>query len=136
LRVLLNRLDYGDKQTLGEYHVYDGIYRVESFKCLELPWLDNQVRISCIPTAEYKVIKHISPKFKKSFWIQDVPDRTQILIHVGNYYDDILGCQLAGLGFGDIDGDGLIDVTGSAKAIERMWNLLPDIFYLNIYGKY
>lgn len=133
MRVCLERKDYGEKQTTGKLFVYDDYGGLLAWVyTLELPWKNNQRRVSCIPEGEYLVKKHHSPKFKKSFWIQDVPARSEILIHAGNYYTQILGCVLPGLGFTDINGDGEKDVTQSRKAIDLLWSVLPDEFNLKI----
>lgn len=133
MKLLIERIDRSEKQTIGRMFVlneHDG--SVADFPSLELPWKDNQKRISCIPTGTYPVKKHSSPKFGKAFWVQDVPGRSEILIHKGNFFDDILGCILPGLSMSDINNDGHIDVTSSSKAIEKMWKLLPKRFDLTI----
>ena len=101
------RRTYKEKQTEGRLYVYNERNGV-GYSCdtLELPWLDNKKRISCIPEGEYDVIKHVSPKFGECFWILDVLDRSEILVHKGNYNRDTLGCVLVGKSLIDIDGDG------------------------------
>jgi len=74
---------------------------------LELPWKDNQQKVSCIPLGTYSVKRRHSDRFKEHFHIQDVPNRTWILIHPGNYYTQIMGCVLVGGGFSDINNDWL-----------------------------
>lgn len=122
MKVCLERYDYGEKQTTGRLFVYDddGRLRLNLFT-LELPWKKNKRRVSCIPEGTYKVIKHNSPKFKQSFWIKNVKGRSEILIHAGNFYTQILGCILVGLDARDINGDGLTDVVSSRRAIERLY---------------
>ncbi|NLE03699.1 MAG: hypothetical protein GX638_02710 [Crenarchaeota archaeon] len=63
---------------------------------LELPYLNNQRNISCVPTGQYKLVKHTSPKFKECFLLENVKDRENILIHTGNYTKDTQGCILVG----------------------------------------
>jgi hypothetical protein len=60
-------------------------------------------------------------------WIQDVPGRSEILIHKGNYYTDILGCVLIGTGLSDINKDGITDVVSSKTAITELLSYLKDI---------
>ena len=133
MKVCLERYNYGKKQTTGRLFVYDdeGRLRLNLFT-LELPWKNNKRRVSCIPEGEYKVIKHRSPKFKESFWLQDVEGRSEILIHAGNYYTQILGCILVGTDSRDINGDGETDVVSSRRAIERLYLHTPDTFTLTI----
>lgn len=62
---------------------------------LEPAWLNNK-KNSCIPVGKYKLKSHVSPYFGECFKVQSVPDRTDILIHVGNSIDDTTGCILLG----------------------------------------
>ncbi|QIH37942.1 hypothetical protein G7A72_03605 [Flavobacterium sp. Sr18] len=60
---------------------------------IELPWLGNQKRISCIPEGEYILQKRFSPKFKWHFHLMNVPGRDLILIHPANdAKKELLGC--------------------------------------------
>lgn len=60
---------------------------------IELPWLENQRRISCIPEGEYILRKRFSPKLKWHFLLMDVPGRDLILIHPANDAKlELLGC--------------------------------------------
>lgn len=128
MKILIERLNYGDKQTIGNLYLLNSLNElVEEFWSLELPWKDNQRRISCIPEGVYKARKHKSPKFGQSLWLQDVPNRSEILIHKGNYYTDILGCILIGSTLMDINKDGLLDVVNSKKSINKLMSMLEDV---------
>lgn len=60
---------------------------------IELPWLENQKRISCIPEEEYILQKRFSPKFKWHLHLMNVPGRDLILIHPANdAKKELLGC--------------------------------------------
>lgn len=59
---------------------------------LELPWLRNARKISCIPVGTYTVTPHKSPKFGKCMIVQNVPGRDNILFHPAN----LAGNSLAG----------------------------------------
>lgn len=50
--------------------------------------------------------------------MQDVPGRSEILIHVANYVNQLMGCIAPGLYHRDIDNDGIIDVTNSGDAMD------------------
>ena len=113
--IIIERLLDNGTQTEGRMFLGTDLIRT-----LELPWKENRRRVSCIPKGEYQVIPHNSPKFGKCFWVQDVPGRSEILIHVGNYYRQVLGCILVGLKSADINGDGLMDVTYSKKAMQKL----------------
>lgn len=120
----LTRFKQDNYQTLGELTLYRTFTPVFTCKTLELPWRDNTPFKSRIPSGIYPVVKNISPKFGKSLWIQEVPNRTEILIHRGNFFYDILGCILVGENYYDIDGDGHVDVTNSRKTINKLYNLI------------
>lgn len=93
-------------------------------KTLELPWRNNEKRISCIPAGKYVAKTHSSPKFGRSLWLQDVEDRSEILVHVGNYHTDILGCILVGNEFRDINKDGQMDVLNSRNTMNEILKLI------------
>lgn len=103
---------------------------------IELPDLDNECKISCIPERKYKVDKITSPKFGMCFYLNDVPGRTGILIHKGNYASgkqvDTLGCILPGLLYSDINNDSFTDIAGSTDALKKLLSILPSTFELTI----
>lgn len=129
----LTRKEFLDKQTLGRLSLEDHLGEV-LYECytLELPWKDNERKVSCIPKGTYKVVPRWSSKFKHHFHVLDVPNRSYILIHVGNFYTDIEGCILVGTGIADINGDGLLDVTNSKVALNKLLELAPEGFTLTI----
>jgi len=60
---------------------------------IELPWLDNQKRISCVPEGEYILQKRFSKKFGWHLHLVNVPGRDYILIHRANdAKKELLGC--------------------------------------------
>ena len=56
----------------------------ELCKTIELPWKNNQPRISCIPEGRYRLRRRHSPRFREHFEVMDVKDRKYILFHAGN----------------------------------------------------
>lgn len=60
---------------------------------LELPFLDNQSSVSCIPCGEFVATRVKSPKFGDTFDIA-VPGRSFIRFHSGNVAADSRGCIL------------------------------------------
>lgn len=111
-----------------------GVLEYEDFRCytLELPWKFNQKNISCIPGGTYEAIKMLHHRFVKAIQILHVPDRSEILIHPGNFTHQIEGCILVGSGLRDIDGDNRSDVTNSIATLQRLWAMLPDRFNVRI----
>lgn len=68
---------------------------------LERPWLDNKQNESCIPKGEYLAKRAYYKNKYDSFLLEDVPNRTGIFIHKGNFTDDSRGCILLGENFED-----------------------------------
>ena len=56
----------------------------ELCKTIELPWKNNQPRVSCIPEGRYRLRRRHSPRFREHFEVMDVKDRKYILFHAGN----------------------------------------------------
>ena len=93
---------------------------------IELPWLGNQRRISCIPEGDYFLQLRFSPKFKWHFLLRDVPGRDLILIHPANDAKlELLGCiapvtKNTGIGKGSASRKALAKLKAlTKKAFER-----------------
>lgn len=127
---------YNATETIGTISVWDGERPVLSRKTIELPDNGNQKNTSCIPEGAYDVEKITSSTRGEVFYVKDVPGRTGILIHKGNYaagsHVDTLGCILPGMGFEDINDDGNIDVFDSTRAMNDLLAVLPDKFKVTI----
>lgn len=119
-------------QTIGMLAVIEADKVLHTAFTLELPYKNNDKKISCIPIGKYTVVKRVSPKFGECFHVLNVPNRDWILIHQGNYHSQILGCILVGTSTADINKDGFIDVLNSKKEIKNLLKLLPDKFELTI----
>lgn len=130
--ITITRTKHERVQTLGRAEVYIDGELVFDCHTLELPWLDNQRNISCIPVGEYHCKKRYSQRFENHFHILNVPNRSYILIHHGNYFRDTEGCILVGRTIADIDGDGYRDVTHSKQTMAKLNELLPDEFDVKI----
>lgn len=92
--ILLKRDDQDDVRTLGRMFDEDGLWMCET---LELPWRDNQRGISCIPEGVYECkLAHSPSRGYPVYWLQDVPGRKDVQIHIGNFTKDIRGCILVG----------------------------------------
>jgi hypothetical protein len=102
MQVKLIRDIYDSFATQGRLFVGN-----EVFYTLEEPWKLNKKGISCIPKGTYKVTPHNwagHPRFRfnRVWHINDVPNRSSILIHTGNTTADIEGCILVGMSRGAI----------------------------------
>lgn len=78
---------------------------------LELPWRNNQLRVSCIPDGKYPCVWHLSPKFGWTYILLNTEPRTQILIHPGNYPANTWGCILL----------------GKSRSLNRVWNSIAAV---------
>lgn len=118
VKITLSRI-YKDKCTLGVLRVGK-----EVFYTIERPWLQNQVNISCIPEGYYTFKPHgwrgENVRFERMWEIENVPDRSAILIHNGNYIQDVTGCVAVGM---DLNSDKDM-VLNSNKAISRLRSLI------------
>lgn len=128
MRLLLYRYSYGEFQTIGKLYLLDENDAViASWDSLELPWKNNQVKISCIPEMILKCSKHISPKFGRCLWVREVPNRSEILIHPANFVRDLLGCIGIGKDLDYIDKDSKIDVSSSRDALDDLLSYLINV---------
>lgn len=73
---------------------------------IELPWKNNERRVSCIPEGEYFIEKRYSHKFKWHLHVLGVDNRSFILFHpANNALKELNGCiapvtKLSGPGLG------------------------------------
>lgn len=122
-----------------------GVLIIDSFFCytLELPWRENKRSISCIPSGEYETVIKKSPKFGLVYHIIDVPERSNVLIHSGNFAGDtskgyrsnVEGCILVGKNFGSMMGQWA--VINSRITIRRfMDNMNMESFILQVHEKF
>lgn len=104
----------------------------------ELPWKYNEKKKSCVPVGKYVCKPYTSSRFPEVWELQDVRNRSAILIHWGNTIEDIEGCILVGRSFAafkDAKGD-LIGVTNSKLTYEQLRKVLPNEFTLVIRQAY
>lgn len=99
---------------------------------LEEPWQDNAPMVSCIPAGTYKCVKYSSTAHPDVWELQNVPNRTKILIHNGNTLRDTMGCILVGNQTGLIAGAQA--VLNSKKTLNKLRKILPDNFTLTIFN--
>lgn len=133
----LVRLVHEEKQTLGRFYLYNELKEVFSCAVLELPFKDNENNISSICSGVYKAKVRYSNTYGWHYHVleldgSEVEGRSLILIHFGNYYKNTEGCLLFGNNFTDINGDGYRDVTSSKKTMQKLLDIAPDEFKLEI----
>ena len=119
MKLKLIRDTYGPNSTIGR------LYCEGQFLCytLENKWADNTPRISCIPEGDYDIKTKTYGRFYEKYGhpivkLQDVPGRSEILIHKGNYPKDTLGCILLGDSIGDDA------VFNSSKTYDKYYNII------------
>lgn len=91
---------------------------------LELPNKGNQKDISCIPKGVYSCGFYSSPKYLGVYQVKNVPNRSAILIHIGNTVEDIEGCILVGSEFGTLGGNPA--VLSSQIALSKLKKVVVD----------
>jgi hypothetical protein len=140
MRVVLYRYYDDLKQTLGTamwFNDMDSLVGV--CNTLELPWVDNQNRISCIPPGDYNCTLVDSPHFgPKGFYHvteldgSEVKGRQAIGVHRGNYNSDVLGCILVGTSYSDLNADKELDIQNSSDTFAKLVQFAPVSFVLQI----
>lgn len=117
---VIHRLQDNGRQTLGEMNVYEKHKNLLTCKTLELPYRYNRKIVSCIPCGTYICKPRFSTKYREHYIVTNVPNRSYILFHAGNYNRHTKGCILVGRGFYDINKDGDLDVTSSNDAMKDL----------------
>lgn len=105
-RIIIDRDIRYPTVTMGQMYSPDGDFGLKlqngrtGLYTIELPWKDNQPKISCIPPGIYLAERDIfyggdGPGGKKDypcFEVRNVLGRTEIKFHIANYLKDIVGC--------------------------------------------
>jgi hypothetical protein len=133
MKLVLSRFSEENGQTLGLLNVMDNSNRsLCELKTLELPWLDNAIGKSCIPCGNYAVTKRWSMKYGHHFLVNNVPGRSMVLIHSGNFKSQTRGCILVGLYLAYLDNTVGMDVCRSRDALEILDLILPLVSTIEI----
>jgi hypothetical protein len=97
----------------------------------ELPWKGNQKQISCIPEGIY-FCKRVNNRrtlgglfIPTTFLVDEVPDRSGILFHVGNWNKDTNGCILPGVSWSFGNNEAM--VSDSSRGFSKFLRLLDGI---------
>ena len=98
VNLLIIRDTFTKESTIGKLFING-----ESFcDTLENPYINNERNISCIPEGNYKVRLRLPRESATRDYlhllVQDVPNRSYILFHIGNTAKDTSGCILVGNG--------------------------------------
>lgn len=93
---------------------------------IELPWLENQRQISCVPEGEYQLRKRFSKKYGWHIQLQNVADRDLILFHPANdAVKELKGC-IAPVTFITGIGKGSMSRKALKKLIQIVYNALQN----------
>ena len=125
MKATILRLRDDGTETLSAMFVYDDLDKIFECVTLELPWKGNKTNLSCIPRGVYHVSHRESEKYGNHLHIEDVKDRSYILIHVANYVSQLRGCIAVGSSFADINRDGILDVTSSRNTLNKLVDIVP-----------
>ena len=114
--------------TIDRFHQEEftlGLFSIDHFKCfsLELPSINNEQDISCIPSGTYDYYARNSPSNGLVLELRAVPNRRYIQIHSGNFTRQILGCILVGDSIKYLDSDQIPDVTNSKATLRKVLEL-------------
>ena len=63
-------------------------------------------------------------KMKYAYQIQNVPNRSGIFFHSGNYFFNIKGCILLGDKYGNLNNDGQTDILNTVATIKKFEDLM------------
>ena len=105
----------------------NGILRLQQQRIcymIERPWLDNRRQVSCIPEGRYPLLRRYSQGYGWHYLVDQVVNRSLILIHpANNALQELQGClapvtSLSGEGLG----------TKSRQAFKRLQMYLEPYF--------
>jgi len=131
---VIRDLFFDGKASLGTCFVYDGKKQLFKSDSLERGWVNNESRISCIPTGNYELVLEHSNKFKKDLWeIKGVHGRSECKFHAANYWKQLNGCIALGKNRKYIDGDSIMDVTSSRDTMKLFHNALDGDKFANLH---
>lgn len=120
--VILSRFSDNGLETIGMLSVVGDRFHCDS---LERPWKNNARGISCIPPGRYRCTwARMVTVGTDHYLVQDVPGRSAIFIHGGNYFLDSHGCILLGSKAGDLNKDGQEDIGNSRNTIHAFEELM------------
>ena len=131
-KIIVKRFLSTDVETIGKMVLINNNAIIGELCTLELPWKDNKKKESCIPEGKYFATQYIRPSKEWSLWLQDVPNRTAILVHSANYTSQIQGCIAVGTEHTDINKDGIVDVKDSKVAMGLLKDFVGDQLSITI----
>lgn len=95
--MIVNLIRYQATVNLTSGHLFlDNKYFCDT---LELPWNGDISFKSCIPEGEYQITKRVGAEYhvKEGYLLQNVSNRSGILIHSANSVSELEGCIAVGV---------------------------------------
>lgn len=89
--IKLERLAYTSKATIGVIRTGE-----RPIYTLECPWKGNERNVSCVPEGTYVVGIDQEGKYTGYLELQDVPGRSEIILHPANHVSQLEGCIAPG----------------------------------------
>jgi len=121
--LILNRFCLSSMGTFGTMDIQEEEENLFSCYTVERPWLGNQPSISCIPWGKYGLeLDYYHRGDYPAYEVMDVPNRTEIKIHVANTQADVQGCIGLGQALGYVNRQWA--VTNSRRAYERFMTVM------------
>lgn len=134
-KVILTRQETDENGTFGLWQSDSG------FQCYtgELPYKDNKENVSAIPSGVYLVEKRVSAKRGSCYGVMNVPGRSDIEIHSGNWCGDVSqgnksdvdGCIIVGRAIDELEGQKAVISSKDALAALQS-DLAGEAFQLTI----
>ena len=100
-----------------------GAGRINNVICytIELPWLDNQHSVSCIPEGRYELEKYFSEHLGNHLHLKAVAGRSMIMIHSANDAEkELRGC-IAPVSILTAEGKGLQSRVALKKILDLVY---------------
>jgi hypothetical protein len=113
MEIKLQRLSDNGKSTIGkltvddlEFYTLEDTFRSEKIKGeTRIPQGTYEIKLRTYGSHHVRYKKRFPEFHKGMLWLQEVPNFTNILIHIGNTIKDTMGCILIGM---EAEGEDLI----------------------------
>lgn len=132
---IIYRIKQDSKGTISANFINTGDDTFNQFGYnVELPYESNSIMVSAIPSGIYAFEKRVSDARGEYLAILNVPNRTAILVHVGNFMKDTNGCVLPCLNWCEIPAKTEYMGTSSRTALRQLYRALPSKGMVHIVG--
>lgn len=120
-KIILTRLAGNEKAVYGVLSIVeDGVI---TFVCKTI---ENKEKT--FPAGIYPIKLEHSPSFNTKLWeLYGIPGRSEIKVHVANYYDQLDGCIGVGATLEKLNADNVHDITSSAPTLAAFHNKMAGV---------